>query len=70
MAECIVNTEELTSIANAIRSKGETSSSLIYPSGFIAAINSIEINPVILNVSNATTTKISGTTDDYSMTMS
>lgn len=32
---------EITSIADAIRSKGGTSSSLVYPTGFVTAINAI-----------------------------
>lgn len=70
MADYLTTTSELTSIANAIRAKGETTASLTYPIGFVSAINNIEINPVTLNVSNATVSKISGTTDDYLMTMS
>lgn len=41
MADYITNDTELTSIANAIRTKGGTSTSLVYPSGFISAINAI-----------------------------
>lgn len=41
MANYLTNTNELTSIANAIRAKGGTSSSLTYPSGFISAIEAI-----------------------------
>ena len=41
MADYITNTTELTSIANAIRTKGGTSASLTYPTGFVAAINAI-----------------------------
>lgn len=37
----IVTDTDLTSIANAIRTKGGTSASLTYPSGFISAINNI-----------------------------
>ena len=70
MADYLTTTSELTSIASAIRAKGETTASLTYPTGFVSAINDIEINPVILNVNNATVSKISGTTDDYLMMMS
>lgn len=41
MSDYITNDTELTSIANAIRTKGGTSASLVYPSGFISAINAI-----------------------------
>ena len=70
MADYLTTTSELTSIANAIRTKGETTATLTYPTGFVSAINNIEINPVTLNVSKATVSKISGTTDDYLLTMS
>lgn len=35
------NSDELTSIADAIRAKGGTSEALVYPTGFVGAINSI-----------------------------
>ena len=41
MAQYLTTGEELTSIADAIRAKGGTSSSLVYPSGFISAINNL-----------------------------
>ena len=41
MSDYITNDTELTSIADAIRTKGGTSASLVYPSGFISAINAI-----------------------------
>lgn len=41
MALYTVTDTELTSIANAIRAKGGTSASLVYPSGFISAIGDI-----------------------------
>lgn len=41
MANYITNTAELTSIANAIRTKGGTAASLTYPTGFVSAINAI-----------------------------
>lgn len=37
----VTNTQELTSIANAIRAKGGTSSPLTYPAGFVTAIQNI-----------------------------
>ena len=45
MADYLTTDTELTSIANAIRTKGETSASLIYPSGFISAIEAIQTGP-------------------------
>ena len=41
MADYLVTDTELTSIANAIRSKGGTSGTLSFPSGFVSAINNI-----------------------------
>lgn len=41
MAEYFVYTDELTSIANAIRSRGNTSAALAYPAGFVTAINNL-----------------------------
>lgn len=41
MANYIVTDTELTSIANAIRAKGGTSGSLVFPSGFVSAIENI-----------------------------
>lgn len=42
MAEYLTNTTDLTSVANAIRTKGGTTAQLVYPSGFVSAINAIE----------------------------
>lgn len=46
--EYAVNKADLTSVANAIRTKGETSAQLAFPSGFVAAIENmttgIELN--------------------------
>jgi len=33
--------EDLTNIANAIRTKSGTNSSLVYPTGFVSAINNL-----------------------------
>ena len=41
MANYLTNTEELTTIADAIRGKTGESGSLIFPSGFVSGINSI-----------------------------
>lgn len=37
----LTTTSELTSVANAIRTKGGTSASLVYPAGFVTAIQSL-----------------------------
>jgi len=42
MADYLVTDTELTSIANAIRTKGGTSASLTFPTGFVSAINDIQ----------------------------
>ena len=41
MADYIVKDTELTGVANSIRTAGGTSSLLIFPNGFISAINNI-----------------------------
>lgn len=42
MAEYLTNTTDLTSVANAIRAKSGTSAPLVYPDGFVTAIQSID----------------------------
>ena len=42
MAEYLTNTDDLTAVADAIRAKGGTSAPLVYPSGFVSAIQSID----------------------------
>ena len=42
MAEYLTNDTELTGIADAIRAKGGTGASLLYPTGFVSAIQAIE----------------------------
>ena len=41
MSNYIVTDSELTSVANAIRTKGGTNGSLVFPGGFTSAINAI-----------------------------
>ena len=41
MAELLTNDTDLTSVANAIRTKGGTSGNLTFPSGFVSAIGAI-----------------------------
>ena len=43
MAEYLTNTTDLTKVAAAIREKGGTSASLVYPNGFVTAIQAIQI---------------------------
>ena len=42
MAEYLTNTTDLTSVANAIRTKGGTTDLLTYPDGFVTAIQAIQ----------------------------
>lgn len=42
MAEYLTNTTDLTKVATAIREKGGTSDSLVYPDGFVTAIQAIQ----------------------------
>ncbi|MCI7206358.1 MAG: hypothetical protein MSA15_10265 [Clostridium sp.] len=42
MAEYLTNTTDLTAVADAIRTKGGTSDPLVYPDGFVTAINNIQ----------------------------
>ena len=42
MAELLTNTTDLTKVADAIREKGGTSDSLVYPDGFVTAIQAIQ----------------------------
>lgn len=44
MADYLTTNTELTSIANAIRTKGGTTASLVYPSGFVTAIENLPTN--------------------------
>ena len=69
MADYLTTTEELASIANAIRAKGETNNSLVYPNEFVSAINDIEIHPISVTAYGATVEFIAGSIDDYLLTM-
>ena len=42
MAEYLTNTTDLTKVASAIRKKGGTTAQLIYPDGFVTAIQAIQ----------------------------
>ena len=42
MAEYLTNTTDLTKVASAIREKGGTSDLLVYPDGFVTAIQAIQ----------------------------
>ena len=42
MSEYLTNTTDLTAVADAIRAKGGTSVQLVFPAGFVSAINAIQ----------------------------
>lgn len=46
MAEYLTNTTELKAVADAIRAKGGTAAQLVYPSGFVSAIQAIKTGTV------------------------
>ena len=64
MAEYLTNTNDLTSVANAIRTKGGTTELLAYPDEFVIAIQAIQTGPelqIIVTVkSGATVTATKG----------
>ena len=64
MAELLTNTTDLTKVAAAIREKGGTSDPLVYPDGFVTAIQAIQIGTelqIIVSVkSGATVTAMKG----------
>ena len=62
--EYLTNTTDLTKVASAIREKGGTSDPLVYPSGFISAIQAIqtgtELQIIVTVTSGATVTATKG----------
>ena len=64
MAEYLTNTTDLTKVASAIREKGGTSASLVYPDGFVTAIQAIQtgtkLKIVVTVKSGATVTATKG----------
>ena len=68
--EYLTCTDELTYVAEAIRSKSGISGSLSFPYGFVNAIDNIDITVNSPNISQVSSvTKISGTDDDYQLTL-
>ena len=57
MAEYLTNTTDLTAVANAIRAKGGTTAPLVYPDGFVTAIQSIDttggLKPATLTITSS-----------------
>lgn len=47
MADYFVTHTELTSVADAIRAKGGTSATLVFPDGFVSAIQGIQTEPTL-----------------------
>ena len=64
MAEFLTFDTDLTAVANAIRAKGGTSAQLIYPNGFVSAIQAIQtgITPklVVTTSAGAAVTAVKG----------
>lgn len=64
MAELLTNTTDLTKVASAIREKGGTSDPLVYPDGFVTAIQAIqtgtELKIIVTVKSGATVTATKG----------
>ena len=56
MAEYLTHANELTSIANAIRTRGGTSTTLSYPTGFISAINALPTDTITIGIKTSITT--------------
>ena len=62
MAEYLTNTTDLTAVANAIRVKGGTSTPLVYPDGFVTAIQSIDTTGGLKPATVTITSSASGDT--------
>ena len=64
MAEYLTNTADLTKVASAIREKGGTYDPLVYPDGFVTAIQAIqtgtELQIIVSVTSGATVTATKG----------
>ena len=64
MAEYLTNTTDLTKVASAIREKGGTTAQLVYPDGFVTAIQAIqtgtELQIIATVTSGATVTATKG----------
>lgn len=64
MAEYLTNTADLTAVADAIRAKGGTDAQLVYPEGFVSAIQAIqtgtELQIIVTVTSGATVTATKG----------
>ena len=54
MAELLTNTTDLTKVASAIREKGGTSDLLVYPDGFVTAIQAIQTGTELKIIASVT----------------
>ena len=64
MAEYLINATDLTKVASAIREKGGTSASLVYPTGFVSAIQAIQTGaPLQIIVTTSAGATVTATKD-------
>ena len=69
MADYIVTSGELTSVANAIRIKGGTNSQLVFPNGFVSAIGNISGGGGSSDFSTAEVTIVNTYSSDFMIQM-
>lgn len=64
MAEYLINATDLTKVASAIREKGGTPTPLVYPAGFVSAIQEIQtgapLQIVVASTAGSTVTAVQG----------
>ena len=64
MAEYLINATDLTKVASAIREKGDTSAPLVYPGGFVSAIQAIQTGaPLQIIVTTSAGATVTATKD-------
>lgn len=64
MAEYLINATDLTKVASAIREKGATSAPLVYPGGFVSAIQAIQTGaPLQIIVTTSAGATVTATKD-------
>ena len=64
MAEYLINATDLTKVASAIREKGGTSAPLVYPTGFVSAIQAIQTGaPLQIIVTTSAGATVTATKD-------
>ena len=64
MAEYLINATDLTKVASAIREKGGTSAPLVYPGGFVSAIQAIQTGaPLQIIVTTSAGATVTATKD-------